>query len=89
MHAVIYGATVKDALQVPAAAIVPSADGGTSVMVINPDGTAHKKAVTVGIRTPEMVQILAGLEADDMVITEGGYGLDNGTRVKVGQTGRG
>ena len=56
-------------------------------MVIAADGTAHKKAVTVGIRTPEMVQILEGLEADDMVITTGGYGLDNGTKVKVGKPG--
>jgi multidrug efflux pump subunit AcrA (membrane-fusion protein) len=85
VHAVILGATIKEAMQVPTAAIVPSNDGGTSVMVIKADGTAHKKAVTVGIRTPEMVQILSGLEADDMVITTGGYGLDNGTKVKVGK----
>jgi HlyD family secretion protein len=85
VHAVILGTTIKEAMQVPTAAIVPSNDGGTSVMVINADGTAHKRAVTVGIRTPEMVQILGGLEADDMVITTGGYGLDNGTKVKVGK----
>jgi HlyD family secretion protein len=85
VHAVILGATIKEAMQVPAAAIVPSDDGGTSVMVIHADGTAHKKPVTVGIRTPEAVQILGGLDADDMVITTGGYGLDNGTKVKVGK----
>jgi RND family efflux transporter MFP subunit len=85
VHAVILGATVKEAMQVPAAAIVPSSDGGTSVMVIDAEGKARKKAVVVGIRTPEMVQILSGLEADDMVITTGGYGLDNGTKVKVGK----
>jgi HlyD family secretion protein len=82
---VILGETIKEAMQVPAAAIVPSTDGGTSVMVIASDGTAHKKTVTVGMRTPEMVQILDGLEADDMVIITGGYGLDNGTKVKVGK----
>jgi len=85
VHAVILGATIKEALQVPASAIVPSADGGTSVMVIAADHTAHKKAVSVGIRTPETVQILSGIDADDMVITTGGYGLDNGTKVKVGK----
>jgi HlyD family secretion protein len=87
VHTVILGATIKEAMQVPAAAIVPSTDGGTSVMVIASDGTAHKKTVTVGMRTPEMVQILDGLEADDMVIITGGYGLDNGTKVKVGKPG--
>jgi HlyD family secretion protein len=85
VHAVILGATIKEAMQVPASAIVPSNDGGASVMVIAPNGTAHKKAVTLGIRTPEMIQILEGLDADDMVITTGGYGLDNGTKVKVGK----
>jgi multidrug efflux pump subunit AcrA (membrane-fusion protein) len=85
VHAVIHGATTRDAMQVPIAAIVPATDGGTSVMVIAADGTARKKAVTVGIRTPTMAQILTGLEAGDMVITEGGYGLDNGTKVKVGK----
>jgi HlyD family secretion protein len=85
VHAVILGATIKEAMQIPTPAIVPSTDGGTSVMVIAADGTAHKKAVSVGIRTPEMVQILSGLDADDLVITTGGYGLDNGTKVKIGK----
>ncbi len=85
VHAVILGATIREAMQIPASAIVPSSDGGTSVMVIAADGTAHRKAVTVGIRTPEKVQILTGLDAGDMVITTGGYGLDNGTKVKVGK----
>jgi HlyD family secretion protein len=87
VHAVILGASIKQAMQVPAAAIVPSTDGGTSVMVIAADGTAHKKTVTVGIRTPESVQILDGLKTDDMVITTGGYGLDDGTKVKLGKPG--
>jgi RND family efflux transporter MFP subunit len=87
VHAVILGATTKDALQVPSGAIVPSTDGGTSVMVLGPDGAAHKRAVKVGVRTPENVQITSGLSATDTVITEGGYGLDDGTKVKVGKAG--
>ena len=56
-------------------------------MVVAADGTAHKRAVTVGIRTPEAVQILSGLTTADTVITEGGYGLDEGTKVTVGKPG--
>lgn len=87
VHAVILGTTVPDALQVPAAAILPGQDSGTAVMVMSTDGTAHKRPVTVGIRTPEAVQILSGLSTTDNVITKGGYGLDEGTKVSVEKPG--
>lgn len=86
-HATLRGTTVEKAMQVPASAIVPATDGSTAVAVIGADGAAHKKPVRVGIRTPEAVQILSGLAPSDMVITEGGYGLDDGTKVKVGKPG--
>lgn len=87
VHAAITGTTVNDALQVPAAAIVPGTEGGTSVVVIGADGRAHKRTVIVGIRTPEAVQILSGISLSDNVITQGGYGLDEGTQVSVGKSG--
>lgn len=89
VHAVLFGITINDALQVPTGAILPAQDGGTAVMVIDADGKAHKRAVKVGIRTPEAVQILSGLSASDNVITEGGYGLDEGTKVTAGKPGAG
>jgi multidrug efflux pump subunit AcrA (membrane-fusion protein) len=89
VHAVILGKTINDALQVPAAAILPSTDGGTAVMVIAADGTAKKQAIKIGIRTPEAVQVTSGLSLTDIVVTEGGYGLDDGTKVTVGKTGSG
>ncbi len=87
VHTTLSGATIKSAMQVPAAAIIPATDGSTAVAVVASDGTAHKKAVKVGIRTPETVQILSGLAPTDNVITEGGYGLDDGAKVKIGKPG--
>ncbi len=87
VHAVMQGDTVADALQLPAAAILPGESGGTNVLVVGADGAAHKRPVTLGIRTPETVQILSGVSAGDNVVTEGGYGLDDGTKVKVGKPG--
>jgi RND family efflux transporter MFP subunit len=84
VHAIIAGHTVKNALQLPAAAILPADDGSTNVLVIGSDGTAHKHPVKVGLRTKEAVQILSGVTTSDMVVTEGGYGLDDGTKVTVG-----
>lgn len=86
-HTTLIGTTVEKALQVPASAIVPAADGSTAVALLGSDGTVHKTAVKVGIRTPESVQILSGLSPSATVITEGGYGLDDGTKVKVGKPG--
>jgi hypothetical protein len=33
------------------------------------------------------VQVLSGVGANDLVITRGAYGLDTGTKVKVGPAG--
>jgi HlyD family secretion protein len=80
----ITGTTAAQALKVPDSAILTAADGTKSVMVIGPDGAAQKKPVTVGIDNGNDVQITSGLSATDMVITSGSYGLDEGTKVKVG-----
>jgi multidrug efflux pump subunit AcrA (membrane-fusion protein) len=87
VHTTLTGTTIKSAMQVPASAIVPGTDGATAVVVAGADGAAHKKTVKIGIRTPETVQILSGLAPTDNVISEGGYGLDDGTKVKIGKPG--
>ena len=84
VHAVLRGVTTPNAIQVPAAAILPADDGSTNVLIVSPDGTAKKRSVKVGLRTAEKVQILDGVSPADLVITEGGYGLDEGSKVKVG-----
>ncbi|SNT26536.1 RND family efflux transporter, MFP subunit [Granulicella rosea] len=84
VHATITGRPVAHALTLPAEAIQTGQDGAKTVLVIAADGTAHKKPVTLGIETPESVQILTGVTAQDYVVTTGAYGLDDNTRVKVG-----
>lgn len=84
VHAVIKGRSVAHALLIPTEAVQRSSEGaGKTVMVIAADGTAHKKPVTVGIQTAETTQILDGLSVSDTVITTGGYGLDDNSKVKV------
>jgi multidrug efflux pump subunit AcrA (membrane-fusion protein) len=89
VHAALHGTSIRSAVQVPANAIVPGEDGGTNVLVVAADSTAKKRAVKVGIRTADKVQILAGVTPADTVITEGGYGLDDGTKVKIGAKDKG
>jgi HlyD family secretion protein len=84
VHASITGRTITNALTVPVETIQTSPDGSTKfVMVIAPDSTAHKKTVTLGIQSAEDVQILSGLTPSDMVISVGGYGIDENTKVKI------
>ena len=84
VKASITGRNVAQAWKIPLSAVLTAQDGSKSVMVIGADATAHRKPVTLGIQDGEDVQILSGLAPTDMVITGGAYGLDDGTRVKIG-----
>jgi RND family efflux transporter MFP subunit len=84
VHAVIRGTTVPNALQIPISALLPAPDGSTNVMVVGGDNVAHLRSVKIGIRTAEKVQITDGLSLKDNVITDGSYGLDDGTKVTPG-----
>ena len=75
--------TVKDALVVPAAALISAADGSSAVMIAGSDGKAHQKAVKLGIRQDDDVQILEGVTENDKVVATGAYGLPDNTKIKV------
>jgi HlyD family secretion protein len=81
----ITGRTVLKAIKIPLSAILTGQDGAKSVMVVGTDGVAHKRAVQLGINDGEDVQITQGLNSSAMVITTGAYGLDDGTKVKIGK----
>ena len=87
VRASIASQEIPNAVKVPVVSILTAQDGGKSVMVIGQDGVAHKKAVDVGIQDAGEVQITDGISPGDNVITEGAYGLDDGTKVKVAAAG--
>ncbi len=80
----ITGRTVADAVKIPLSAVLTAEDGSKSVMVIADDGTAQPKKIALGINDGEDVQVLDGIASTDEVITSGDYGLDPGTKIKVG-----
>jgi HlyD family secretion protein len=83
----IVAATLRKAVVVPAAAILPASDGGTSVMVVGSDSVAHEKKVQVGVREPDKVQIVSGVSPGDPVVIVGGVGLQDGAKVKIEKPG--
>ncbi|MBZ5633856.1 MAG: efflux RND transporter periplasmic adaptor subunit [Acidobacteriia bacterium] len=85
VHVTVNAETVRNAVVVPPAALLPSSEGGTSVFVVGQDMVAHEHKVQVGIRTPEQAQVLTGLDAGTRVIVAGGLGLQDGAKVKLAE----
>ena len=74
--------TVKNALVAPAVAVLTAPNGTASVMVAGADGRAHQTSVKTGIHEGDEVQITSGLQQGERIVTEGAYGLPDGTKVK-------
>jgi len=70
-----------DGILIPSRAIVPSIKGH-NVFVLR-EGRAAEQPVTIGLRTAEQVQILAGLKPGDTVLTSNLLRLRAGVPVRV------
>lgn len=73
---------VLDALVIPESALVPEGDL-QFVYIVNGQQKAIKTKVEVGERKPGLVQIVAGLEIGQKVITEGTLRVRDGSEVRV------
>lgn len=89
VHVTINAGSIANAVVVPPAALLPSQEGGTAVMVVTPDSVAHQHAVKVGVRNDDKVQILEGVKAGERVVVAGGVGLQDGAKVKIQAPGAG
>ncbi len=76
---------LNDAVVVPVSAVLKSAKGASTVMVIQ-DGKAMQTEVETGIREGDLVQITKGLSGGETVIVGGSYGLPDKTKVKIAET---
>lgn len=79
----ILAETIRDAIVIPTEALLPSQEGGVQVMVVGPDSVAHEKRIQAGVREPDKLQVLKGLEAGEKVIISGGVGLEDGAKVRI------
>jgi RND family efflux transporter MFP subunit len=88
VHVSIVSATIKNAVLVPPAALLPGAEGGTQVIVVGPDSVAHPRKVEIGVREADKVQVLAGVKPGELVVTAGGLGVDEGAKLRVEKPGQ-
>lgn len=77
--------TRNDAVVVPASAVTLDASNGNegTVMVVDAKNIARETRVTVGIRTPDKMEITEGLHGGETVVIEGNFALPDGTKVEV------
>jgi HlyD family secretion protein len=86
---VIATVTETDTVIVPSSAVTLDAsdtDEG-KVMVVDDESVAHETNVTVGIHTPDHMQITSGLKGGETVVIEGNYALPDESKVEVSEEG--
>jgi HlyD family secretion protein len=82
---VVAGNPASDAIIVPAAAVTLDASNASdgTVMIVDKDNIAHERAVKVGIKQGDKIQIIEGLSGGETVVVEGNYALPDGTKVEI------
>jgi multidrug efflux pump subunit AcrA (membrane-fusion protein) len=86
VHAVIVAEQIKAATVVPVAAILPGEEGGQAVLVVDANSVVHRRAVRLGVRDGDKVQVENGCRPGEEVVVQGGLGLDDKAKVKVVDT---
>ncbi|MDX2170411.1 MAG: HlyD family efflux transporter periplasmic adaptor subunit [Deltaproteobacteria bacterium] len=69
------------ALLIPTRALVTSLVGDEGVVVVAVEGRAQRRRVQLGVRGADEVQVVTGLAAGDLVLTEAGVGLPDGAPI--------
>ena len=76
----IAAGTDARAVTVPLEALVPQGET-FQVFVVDKDGVAHAREVTVGGRSETTAQIAAGLAGGETVVTYGAYGVSDSAKI--------
>ncbi len=71
--------TRDDALVIPQSAILE----GKYVFIAGEGDVAVKKEVSIGLENSDVVEIAKGLQEEDLVIVDGNYGLEEGTKIEI------
>jgi RND family efflux transporter MFP subunit len=86
VHVAITAATL-DGVLVPATAILSSDEGGAMVVLVDDKNIAHQRKVTIGVKEGVFVQVAAGLQPGERVVTVGGLGLEDKAKVRLLKAG--
>jgi HlyD family secretion protein len=81
----VFANSRNDTIVVPISAVTLDASNASegTVMVVDAENVAHETKVTVGIRTPDKIEITEGLQGGETVVVEGNYALPDKTKVEI------
>jgi RND family efflux transporter MFP subunit len=74
----------RDAVLVPAAAVVPDGDE-FRVFVVDTANIAHARPVTIGARRDGRIEIVSGLTPAERIVSDGAYQVDDGVHIVARQ----
>jgi multidrug efflux pump subunit AcrA (membrane-fusion protein) len=72
-----------DALLIPRSALVSTTAARQGTVMIAQNGRAWRRSIALAMQTPDVVAVGAGLRAGELVLTDGQYGLPDGTRIQA------
>jgi len=71
--------THEDALVIPQIAILEN----KYVFVAQDDNTVVRKDISLGLQNTDMVEVILGIEEEDLIVVEGNYGLEDGSKIEI------
>ncbi|MEP6766188.1 MAG: efflux RND transporter periplasmic adaptor subunit [Gemmatimonadaceae bacterium] len=77
--------THSNAVVISDEALVPTGEG-FQVFVVDAEGKAHVRPVTIGARVGHRVWVREGVKAGETIVTAGAYGMDDGATVITKKT---
>jgi multidrug resistance efflux pump len=80
----VQGRVAEDAVVIPDIAIVAT-PRGHKVVYIAEDGKAKRQVIRIGLQSGNYVQVIEGVQAGQMVITEGNLKLKDGASIQFGK----
>jgi RND family efflux transporter MFP subunit len=83
VRVMIAAETLHDAVIIPVEALLPGSEGNSSVVVVGPDLVAHGRKIQTGVRQEKLIQVVSGLSPGEKVVTVGGLGMQDDTKVRI------
>jgi len=71
--------THEDTLVIPQIAVLEN----KYVFVVQKDNMVVRKEISIGLQNTDIVEVIAGIEEEDLVVVEGNYGLEDGSKIEI------